>query len=195
MATAGALDLKPEVFEGAFSSGVVGALTASQQVMLPSSACTFTKSCGQLNTIVPCLSVWAPHFRTTHWTFSHSCQLPSSACCTVHIELNSSPCPMLQCNSDSARLPVQLRLQLAVCCRCCLASLKTNMAPSYSQVLNLPLYHVCPCFCTNFCTSLTVTCACQTLLCLLAHCATSVLCSHSAVDKSKSLAISNVSHG
>lgn len=35
MATAGALDLKPEVFEGAFSSGVVGALTASQQVMLP----------------------------------------------------------------------------------------------------------------------------------------------------------------
>ena len=35
MATAGALDLKPEVFEGAFSSGVVGALTASQQVTLP----------------------------------------------------------------------------------------------------------------------------------------------------------------
>ncbi|DBA95579.1 hypothetical protein WJX82_008709 [Trebouxia sp. C0006] len=28
-----ALDLKPEVFEGAFSSGVVGALTASQQVL------------------------------------------------------------------------------------------------------------------------------------------------------------------
>ena len=28
----GALDLKPEVFQGAFASGVVGALTASQQV-------------------------------------------------------------------------------------------------------------------------------------------------------------------
>ncbi len=66
MATAGALDLKPEVFEGAFSSGVVGALTASQQVMLQSSAPTFTKSCRQVKTIVPCLSVWAPHFRTTH---------------------------------------------------------------------------------------------------------------------------------
>jgi len=45
MATAGALDLKPEVFEGAFASGVVGALTASQQVTLPPSAFTFTKSC------------------------------------------------------------------------------------------------------------------------------------------------------
>lgn len=138
MANAGALDLKPEVFEGAFSSGVVGALTASQQVTLLSSALTFTMSCRQPNTIVPCLSVWKPHSRRTVWTPSHSCHLPRCACCSTHNVLNFSPCPTLQCNS-SAGLPVQLRSQLALCCRCCLASLKTNMAPSYSQVLTLLL--------------------------------------------------------
>ncbi len=100
MATAGALDLKPEVFEGAFSSGVVGALTASQQVTLPSSAFTFTMFCRQLNDIV-CFSIWEPHFRRTVWTRSHSCQLPSSACCSIYNALNSTPWPTLQCSNNA----------------------------------------------------------------------------------------------
>lgn len=170
MATAGALDLKPEVFEGAFSSGVVGALTASQQVTLP----VHLPLPSPADNPTPLSPFFLSGLPTLAQQFlqvaTHvSCHPPRAAL------FNSSSCPMLQWNNKNAGRPVQRRQQLAVYCRCCLASLKTNTAPSFSQVLNLLLNHVCPCFCTNLCTSLTVIRACQPLFCLLARRASSML--------------------